>query len=98
MKAFLVGVLIAVGLMFSCSMVKGATLDSVLENTVVLGKGICTVPIPKFGMVACECVKGLRTDGAVIYAILFAGEIVAVYEQVGQTTPKMIWDKDWKNV
>lgn len=99
MKAFLVGLLITVGIMFSCSMSEAATLESVLENSVPMGKGVCHVSTPKDGMMSLECVRGLRTDGAILYCIVYGGEIVAVYEQMkADDVPKMIWNKEWKDV
>lgn len=96
-KKFLVGVLIAAGIMFSCSMTYSVTLEDVLKDTVPITKGICNVDVPKHGKMALECVKGIRpVNAAVIYAIIQDGEIIQVYEQVGQTEPKIIWDKTWK--
>jgi len=96
MKAILAVALMVVGVLFSCSL-QAATLEQVLANSAPVDRGTCNVSVEKYGMMLVECVKGLRTDGATIYAIVMDGEIVAVFEQVSKdVAPKQIWNKQWQ--
>jgi hypothetical protein len=75
---------------------KAATLEDALKDSVPVDKGTCNVPTQKHGLMAMECVKGLRADGATIYLILDNGQPIGVYEQIGDGAPKLIWAANWK--
>ena len=88
--------ILAVALMFAFA-VQAATLEQVLANSAPVDRGTCNVSVEKYGMMLVECVKGVRTDGATIYAIIIEGEIVAVFEQVSKDVPpKQVWNRQWQ--
>lgn len=93
-KYFLIGFAIACILMAPAF---ATTLETALKDSEPNERGSCLVQHQKLGTLVMECVKGKRTDGATIFAILDDGEIVAVFEQSKKDeAPKKIWAKEWQ--
>lgn len=94
-KGLLAIAVIVVGVMFACSL-EAKTLEEVLKDATPVDHGTCNVPTEKHGVMAMACTKGVRTDGATIYLILDGGQPIAVYEQIGDGVPKLIWASNWQ--
>lgn len=92
-------ILLLIGVVFTCVTVYAKDLHEVLANSAPIEQGTCLVSTPKHGMMAMECIRGVRTDGAVLFAIRNEGEIIAVFEQVSKdVAPKQIWGIDWQTI
>lgn len=94
-KWFVIGVCLAA--VFMIPPVLAGTLEAALKDSEPVERGTCLVEHIKFGTLLMECVRGQRSDGATLFAIIDNGEIIAVYEQSKKDeAPKKIWSKDWQ--